>query len=86
MIVLDLEDAVRPEDKERGREAAVAAARAGFGGRKVAIRANGRATPWYGEDALAIRDSRADFAILPKADTAREVHDFAYLAEKPSWR
>jgi citrate lyase subunit beta/citryl-CoA lyase len=83
MIVLDLEDAVRPEDKERGREAAVAAAQAGFGGRKVAIRANGRATPWYGEDALAIRDSRADFAILPKADTAREVHDFAYLAEKP---
>ncbi len=83
MIVLDLEDAVKPEDKARARADAVAAVRAGFGGRPVAIRANGRSTPWYGEDALAIRDSGASVAILPKADTAKEVHDFAYLAQKP---
>jgi citrate lyase subunit beta/citryl-CoA lyase len=83
MIVLDLEDAVKSEDKERARVEAVAATRAGFGGRPVAIRANGRTTPWYGEDALAIRDSGAACAILPKANTALDVHDFAYLAETP---
>jgi citrate lyase subunit beta/citryl-CoA lyase len=83
MIVLDLEDAVKPEDKERGRAAAVEAAGAGFGGRLVAIRANGRATPWYGEDALAIRRSGAAYAILPKAESAKDVQDFTYLAEMP---
>jgi citrate lyase subunit beta/citryl-CoA lyase len=83
MIVLDLEDAVKPADKDRARAEAVAAVRAGFGGRPVAIRANGRTTPWYGEDALAIRDSGAACAILPKPDTAKEVRDFAYLAQLP---
>ncbi len=83
MIVLDLEDAVRPEDKARARDNAVAAVRAGFGGRPVAIRVNGHGTPWYGDDVIAIRHSRANFAILPKADTAKGLHDVRMLVERP---
>ena len=40
MIVLDLEDAVKPEDKAEARRAAAEAARVGFGGRPTAIRVN----------------------------------------------
>ncbi len=83
MIVLDLEDAVKPEDKERGREAAVAAVREGFGGRAAAIRLNMQGSPWYGEDVVAVRHSAADYAILPKAETARQVHDTGVLVERP---
>src|SRR3712207_5722410 len=68
MIVLDCEDAVKPEDKEAGRAAAVQAAEAGFVGRITAIRMNGRGTPWYPEDLEAFRSSQADLLILPKAE------------------
>ena len=37
-IILDLEDAVRDEDKARAREAMVAAAEEGFGGRPTIVR------------------------------------------------
>jgi (3S)-malyl-CoA thioesterase len=83
MIVLDLEDAVKPEDKARGREAAVAAVAEGFGGRPVAIRVNGQGTPWYGEDVVALRSSRAQFAILPKAERAVQLQDLIRLVERP---
>jgi citrate lyase subunit beta/citryl-CoA lyase len=83
MIVLDLEDAVKPEDKAEALEAAVAAVREGFGGRPVAIRVNMQGSRWYGEDVVALRHSGVDFAILPKAETARQVHDLAVLVEVP---
>jgi citrate lyase subunit beta/citryl-CoA lyase len=83
MIVLDLEDAVKPDDKDHARTEAVQALATGFGGRPVAVRVNGQGTRWYGEDLLAIRGRGAQFAILPKANTAKQVHDCAYLAEKP---
>ena len=83
LIVLDLEDAVKPEDKERGRAAAVDAVAQGFGDRPIAIRVNGQGTPWYGEDVVALRHSRAAFAILPKAETAAQLQDLVRLVERP---
>lgn len=83
MIVLDLEDAVKPQDKADAREAAKAALKQGFGERPVAVRVNMQGTPWYGEDAVALRKSGADYAILPKAETHRQVHDLAVLVELP---
>jgi citrate lyase subunit beta/citryl-CoA lyase len=83
MIILDCEDAVKPEDKPAARQAAVQAAEAGFGGRPVAIRTNGRATMWYGADVVAFRASRADYLILPKAEDAHHVHETSRLASKP---
>jgi citrate lyase subunit beta/citryl-CoA lyase len=83
MIVLDLEDAVKPEDKERAREAAVAAVREGFGGRPAAIRINMQGSAWYGDDIVAVRRSGVDYAVLPKAETGQQVHDTVQLLQMP---
>ena len=83
MVILDLEDAVRPEDKAAAREAAVAATREGFGGRATAIRVNAGDTPFHGADVVAVRRSAAGFVVLAKADSGTQVHDAARLMERP---
>jgi (3S)-malyl-CoA thioesterase len=83
MIVLDLEDAVKPEDKMRAREAAVAAVNEGFGGRAVAIRVNGQGTLWFGDDVIALRQTPVQFVILPKAERAVQLQDLIRLVERP---
>jgi citrate lyase subunit beta/citryl-CoA lyase len=77
MVVLDLEDAVKPDDKDRAREAAVAAVREGFGSRVAAVRVNVPDSPWYEADVAALRDSRASALILPKAESARQMRDLS---------
>ncbi|MEA3042831.1 MAG: (3S)-malyl-CoA thioesterase [Sphingomonadales bacterium] len=83
MVILDLEDAVPPEDKAAAREAAVAAAREGFGGRLVAIRINAADSPYFGADVVAIRRSAAHFIVLAKAESEQQVHDAVRLMEQP---
>jgi len=83
MIVLDLEDAVRNEDKTAARVAAVAAAQEGFGGRPVAIRVNPAGGAHFGADVVAIRHSAADFIVLAKAESAKQVHDAGWLLARP---
>jgi citrate lyase subunit beta/citryl-CoA lyase len=69
MIVLDLEDSVRDEDKVAARQAAVAAAADGFGGRLVAIRVNGEDHDCHAADVVAVAGSAADFLVVPKVET-----------------
>lgn len=83
MVVLDLEDAVRKEDKQAAREAAVSAIHDGFGGRMVAIRVNPAGSAHYGEDVVAVRHASPDFVILAKAESARQVTDAVSLMLKP---
>jgi citrate lyase subunit beta/citryl-CoA lyase len=83
MIFLDLEDAVKPEEKEAARAAAVAAAAQGFGGRPVAIRVNKLGDPWHETDLAAVAASAAEFAILPKVQSAAEMEGVAAKAGKP---
>jgi (3S)-malyl-CoA thioesterase len=83
MIILDLEDAVRDEDKAAAREAAIAAAREGFGGRPMAVRVNPTASPHYGADIVAVRRCAVDFVVLAKADSAQQVVDAGRLMTKP---
>jgi len=83
MIFLDLEDAVKPEEKATARDAAVAAAAEGFGGRPVAIRVNKIADPWHAADVAAVSASTADFMIVPKVDTAAEMETLAAGTAKP---
>jgi citrate lyase subunit beta/citryl-CoA lyase len=83
LIVLDCEDAVKSEDKALGRQQAVEAAAAGFGGRPFAIRMNGHGTPHYEEDILAFRQSEAPFVILPKVEDKAQAVDTAGLLSKP---
>lgn len=83
MVILDLEDAVRHEDKDSARKAAVDATREGFPNSLVAIRINVQGSPWFGRDAIAVRESRADYVVLPKVEHAKQARDAAGLALKP---
>lgn len=83
MVILDLEDAVKEEDKAQGRAMAVAATAQGFGERLVAIRMNAISSPHFREDAAAVRSSGADYAILPKVENRGEVEEAAAAAGRP---
>jgi citrate lyase subunit beta/citryl-CoA lyase len=81
MVVLDLEDAVKPEDKDRARAASVEAAAAGFPS-LVAIRVNGR-DPWKAPDLRAVASSKADFAIVPMTPGPEAAREAAQATGKP---
>jgi citrate lyase subunit beta/citryl-CoA lyase len=83
MIVLDLEDAVKPESKEIARDAAVAAVRQGFGPRLVAVRVNVPGSDWYEADAAALRGSGLAFVILPKAESEEQIRDLSVRVDMP---
>ncbi len=83
LIILDLEDAVRDADKGRARAAAVLAAAEGFGQRLVAIRANGVGSGEHDADVAAIAGSAADFAVLPKVESAEDAARVARALAKP---
>lgn len=69
LVVLDLEDAVKPEDKVLARAAAVDAVREPWP-MPVAIRLNGIASDWFADDVAAVADSNADLVVLPRAESA----------------
>jgi (3S)-malyl-CoA thioesterase len=81
MVVLDLEDAVKPADKHSARAAAVEAAALGFPG-LCAIRINSR-EPWYGPDLEAVAASRADYAIVPMTPGPEAPLEIARATAKP---
>jgi len=81
IVVLDLEDAVKAEDKEEARGAAVAAVAQGFP-MPVAIRINSD-DRWRDADAAAVASSAADFAIVPMTRGADDVRAAKQATGKP---
>lgn len=77
LVILDLEDAVKPEDKAMARDAAIAAVAEGFGDRLTAIRVNAFDSDEYSADANAVRHSAADFIVLPKVENAAALNQRA---------
>ncbi len=74
-LILDLEDAVAPDAKPEARERVCAAATSGaYGGREIAIRANGIGTPWHDDDLRAIAAAGPAAVVVPKIDSAADVH------------
>ena len=67
MVILDLEDAVKPADKVAARAAAVAALSEKWP-MPVAVRINSRATEWHGEDMVAVMSSHTDVIVVPRAE------------------
>jgi citrate lyase beta subunit len=82
LVVLDLEDAVKREDKDAARAAAVEAVTTAWP-MLVAIRVNGVGTEWYSLDIDAVARSKADLAIVPRATSAHLVHEVAKAVNKP---
>jgi len=82
LVVLDLEDAVAPDDKDLARDAALEALATPWS-MPVAIRINGVGTAWHSLDLDAVARSKADLAVVPRATSAHLVHDLAETLAKP---
>ena len=82
LVVLDLEDAVRPEDKDSAREAALNAVMEQWP-MLVAIRINGAGTEWHSLDIDAAARSRADLVVVPRAASEHLVADVGKTVGKP---
>jgi citrate lyase subunit beta/citryl-CoA lyase len=81
-LILDLEDAVAPDAKVEARARVCAAATSGaYGTRELAIRANGIGTAWHAEDVAAIAAAGPDAIVVPKIDSAADVHQIEAALE-----
>jgi citrate lyase subunit beta/citryl-CoA lyase len=72
-VIVDLEDAVSPDDKEQARGFAVAALQRGRLGRTTALRVNGRSTEWWEDDLRTAAEARPDVVVLPKVESPEDV-------------
>lgn len=69
-LILDLEDAVAPDQKAAARDNIAAALVAGgYGHRELVVRINGLDTPWGADDLAAIAPLGPDALLLPKVET-----------------
>jgi citrate lyase subunit beta/citryl-CoA lyase len=74
VVILDLEDAVAPDEKAQAREHLVDEVRAGgFGARELVVRINALDTPWGPQDAAAVRGIGADAVLVPKISSVAEL-------------
>ncbi|WP_233342886.1 CoA ester lyase [Burkholderia cepacia] len=77
-VIIDLEDAVSPEQKDQARNAVTDWVTAN---RRVIVRVNGRGTPWFERDALLGRLPGVAGIILPKAESAADVTTLVSLVK-----
>jgi citrate lyase subunit beta/citryl-CoA lyase len=82
LVVLDLEDAVKPADKAVARDAAVDAVATGWS-MAVAIRVNAVGSEWHSLDVDAVARSNADYAVVPRAVSGHLVRGIAEAVGKP---
>ncbi|MFL6150841.1 MAG: HpcH/HpaI aldolase/citrate lyase family protein [Ornithinibacter sp.] len=82
-LILDLEDAVAPDAKPAAREAACAAAASGdYGRRTLTVRVNAIGTEWHDDDLAAAAEAGPDAVVVPKVNSADEVHRLVEALEK----
>jgi citrate lyase subunit beta/citryl-CoA lyase len=72
LVILDLEDAVKPEDKDSARQAAVEAI-AGDWPMPLAIRVNGSRTEWHGPDVVAVMHHKPKLVVVPRVESKEEL-------------
>lgn len=73
-LILDLEDAVAPEDKATARrQMADAIAAGGFASRETIVRINALASPWGEDDLAAVATAGPDGVALPKVGCAADI-------------
>ena len=82
LVVIDLEDAVKPADKASARDAAVAAVAEAWP-MPVAIRINGVASEYYADDLAAVAGSRAHVVVVPLVGAAKEIEAVAAVVARP---
>ena len=73
-VILDLEDAVAPDQKAVARtQVCGAVAAGGFGHRQVVIRVNALDTPWGMDDVAAAAAAKPNAVLLPKPNDAKDI-------------
>jgi citrate lyase subunit beta/citryl-CoA lyase len=81
-LILDLEDAVAPDAKVEARERVCAAAASGeYGRREITIRVNGLDTQWHADDVRAAAQAGPAGVVVPKINSADEVHQIEKALE-----
>jgi citrate lyase subunit beta/citryl-CoA lyase len=84
LVILDLEDAVKDEDKSTARAAAVAAGSGNWRPLLFAVRVNGVGSAWHEDDVAALRQAaRLDLIVVPKVEDAAQVAALAGRTRKP---
>jgi citrate lyase subunit beta/citryl-CoA lyase len=73
VLILDLEDAVAPQNKARARDALANAVTALRGPREIVVRVNAGDTPWHDDDMAATAAAGPDAVLLPKINTAGDI-------------
>lgn len=82
LVILDLEDAVKAEDKKEARHAAVEAV-AEVWAMPVAIRINGVGTEHHSLDVDSVSRSNAQYAVLPRSASGHLLRQVAEAVGKP---
>lgn len=79
-LILDLEDAVSPDEKPLARDLVCAAVQAGgYGNRALIIRINGLDSEWGEADLQAACQAAPDAILVPKVSTPQDLHEIEAL-------
>jgi len=82
-LILDLEDAVAPTEKESARALVCAEDRVrSYGLRQVLIRINALDTTWGAEDLIAAGEAAPDGILIPKVNTAADIQSVATALDR----
>ncbi len=74
VLILDLEDSVAPDRKDRARDAVVAlVSELTTGRREIVVRINGLDTPWIARDIAALAQARPDAILVPKLSRTDDI-------------
>ena len=82
LVILDLEDAVKPEDKDSARRAALEAVAEPWR-MPVAIRINAVGNQWHGPDLVAISHAQVDLVVMPRVEDKEEITFVRKQSGKP---
>lgn len=84
-VVIDLEDAVAPAQKDDAREATLAAlSEGGWQARSIAVRVNGTGTPWFERDVRELGErggDALDSLVVPKVERAGDLESLDRLLD-----
>ena len=69
-VIIDLEDAVAPDQKDRAR---AVVAEFPFAERSICLRINGAGTDWYARDLALCRLPGVEVIMLPKVESAQQI-------------
>jgi citrate lyase subunit beta / citryl-CoA lyase len=74
VLILDLEDSVSPDRKDKARDAVAAAIAAlTTGRREIVVRINGLDTPWIARDIAAMAAAKPDAILVPKLSRSDDI-------------